>query len=224
MQWAYGITTVPSRICELFPRTLDSLRRAGFDKPRIFVDGGKNGYDHFGLPVTYRETNLRTHGNFILSLYELYIRDPSAERYAMFQDDFVTCAGLKEYLERWYPDKGYLNLYTFPHNQQLSLGREGWYESDQMGKGAVALVFSAEAIEVLLTSNHMFNRPKDPIRGHKSVDGGIVESFKKAGWKEYVHNPSLVQHTGLYSSMGNGQHALAVSFRGEEFDLRTLKC
>lgn len=222
MKWAYGVTTVPSRICELLPRTLESLREAGFDKPRLFVDGAKSGFEHFGLETTYRHTNLRTHGNFVLSLYELYIRDPGAERYAMFQDDFVTYVGLKDYLERWYPEKGYLNLYTFPCNQALSRGREGWYESDQLGKGAVALVFSNEAVEVLLTSAHMFGRPRDPIRGHKSVDGGIVDSFRKAGWKEYVHNPSLVQHTGLISSMGNGQHQLSPSFRGQEFDIRKM--
>ena len=39
MKWAYGITTVPSRRENLFERTLQSLAVAGFDNPRLFVDG-----------------------------------------------------------------------------------------------------------------------------------------------------------------------------------------
>jgi hypothetical protein len=38
--WAYGITTVPSRLTTLLPRTITSLAAAGFDKPHLFVDGG----------------------------------------------------------------------------------------------------------------------------------------------------------------------------------------
>ena len=161
----------------------------------------------------------------MLSLYELYIRNPLADRYAMFQDDFVTYRGLREYLEHCeYPEKGYLNCYTFPRNQKRAPkdGATGWYLSDQLGKGAVALVFSHDAMQVLLTAHHMWSRPQSVKRGHRAIDGGIVDSFKKAGWREYVHNPSLVQHTGITSTMGNRRHQLATSFRGEEFDARDL--
>lgn len=227
MNWAYGITTVPSRCGELFPRTLASLVKAGFDKPRLFIDGAIDGrdYEKYGLETTTHYPNLRTAGNWILSLHELYLREPRAERYAIFQDDFVTCLNLRAYLDRCdYPAKGYWNLYTFPVNQALAPeGKtyKGFYPSNQRGKGAVALVFNQEAVCTLLSQKRFVDRFQDEKRGHQAVDGGIIDSFNKVGWREYVHNPSLVQHTGLVSSMGHN-NPLAESFPGEEFDLLSL--
>lgn len=230
MKWAYGVTTVPSRLDSHLPRTLESLAKAGFDKPRLFVDGSKNGtlYQKFGLEVTCRYPTIRTAGNWILSLYELFIREPSANRFAIFQDDLVTYRNLRAYLERCeYPKNGYWNLYTFPANQDLAKGRNGWYESNQLGLGAVGLVFSREAVIVLLGSKYMAERPLDASRGWRCIDGGIVEAMRKnkngsGEWKEYVHNPSLVQHTGTGSSMRNPVQPLAKSFMGEDFDALEL--
>ena len=225
-KWAYGITTVPERLETVFPQTLESLRLAGFDQPRLFVDGendcGK--YVKFGLETTLRYPRVKTAANWVLSIVELYLREPSADRYAIFQDDFVTYRNLRQYLDtRGYPDeKGYCNLYTFPQNQQLATaGHKGWFESNQKGKGAVALVFSNEALIALLHQTHLIERPKS-VRGDRAIDGGIVSAMKKAGYREYVHSPSLVQHTGLVSSMGNPKHPLAPAFEGEGFDAMKL--
>lgn len=229
MKWSYGVTTVPSRIDTLLPQTLASLAAGGFDAPRLFVDGCQYDarYERFGLVPTFRHPVIRTFGNWFLSLAELYIRAPNADRYAIFQDDFVTYRNLRAYLNYCqYPPQGYLNLYTFPQNEDRapSAGYQGWYLSNQMGRGAVALVFSREAVTTLLMQRHMIERPQDEQNGWKSVDGGIVTAMTKAGWKEYVHTPSLVQHTGLVTSMDkkNKVHPLAVSFRGEDFDATTL--
>lgn len=227
VRWAYGLTTVPQRRHKLLPRTLTSLKRAGFDTPRLFVDGDRDGlswYREFGLETTARHTNCRTYGTWILGLGELFIREPQADRYAMFQDDFVTCLNLRAYLDAIpMPALGYWNLYTFPQNQALCPPKHvGFYESNQYGRGAVALVFNRETVLTLLTSRYMAERPLDPHRGWKSVDGGVITCLKGCGWKEYVHNPSLVQHTGMTSSMGNLPHKLAESFRGEDFDLLSL--
>lgn len=221
MKWAYGVTTVPSRFEDLLPRTLASLARAGFDKPRLFVDGaGELPSALAQYEVTRRDPVIRTYGNWVLAAWELYIRTPSADRYAVFQDDFVTYPNLRRYLDGCaYPKKGYWNLYTFPENEKQF---QGWYQSNQLGKGAVALVFSGEALRFLLGQKYFIERPMDVARGHRVVDGGIVTAFKNAGWKEYVHNPSLVQHTGKQSSMGSGPQELANTFRGEEFDAAEL--
>lgn len=233
LSWAYGVTTVPERRDALLKRTLASLKLAGFPSPRLFVDNCKDPgeYKEFGLEITTRHPRIRTHMNWVLALYELYGREPNAQRYALFQDDFVTYRNLCSYLEQTpYPDGGraYLNLYTFPSNQALCPkakdGNEqvGWYPSNQLGRGAVALVFSREATLELLCSRHMVDRPMDPNRGHKAVDGGIVTALKKVGYREYVHNPSLVQHMGDVSVMGNKPHQKAGSFRGEDFDALNL--
>jgi hypothetical protein len=244
VKWAYGVTTVPSRRRTLLPVTLESLRRAGFNAPRLFVDGAPDGREwaqELGLEVTARYPPVRTVGNWLLSLWELYIRQPNADRYAIFQDDFVTYHNLRGYLEKSpYPDKGYLNLYTFPSNQSIcptdsANGKPmvGWYLSNQYGRGAVALVFDRAAAQVVISSRHLIENKLQNVQpngrnslglnfGQCKIDGGIIETMVAAGYREYVHNPSLVQHTGIESSMGNKPQLLATSFRGENFNALEL--
>jgi hypothetical protein len=105
----------------------------------------------------------------------------------------------------------------------MAMGRKGWYESDQLGKGAVALIFDRPSLTTLLSSPYLATRPQDLKRGWKSIDGGIVISMKNAGWQEYVHNPSLVQHQGDQTTVeGNKHHPKATSFPGEAFDAMDL--
>lgn len=259
MKWSYGITTVKKRRDDLFPQTLASLKAAGFDRPHVFVDGcddSRSWHDEFGLDVTARGgVNVRTAGNWVLSLYELFYRRPDADYYAVFQDDFVTSLNLRRYLERNpCPQPGYMNLYTFPRNQRVAPRTtaggtvDGWFPAQtiakgkvevptgdsggrgtttrdvnfQTGFGAVALVFTRDGVMDLLGSRELSGRPVDPKRGHVAIDGGVVHCMNKLGYTEYVHSPSLVQHTGQVSSMGSKRHPLAESFRGENFDLLDL--
>jgi hypothetical protein len=219
--------TVPARRADLLPQTLRSLALAGFDRPRLFVDGTGDWSDwseSFPISeITIHWPPVRTAANWTLALAELYSRQPTAERFAVFQDDLITYRNLREYLERCpYPKGGYLNCYSFPQNEELANGRKGWYESNQRGRGAVALVFDRAACLTVLGSNHIWDRAADSKRGHQCIDGGVVTAITLAGGKEYVHFPSLCQHTGLQSTMGNFPHPLATSFRGETFDALEL--
>lgn len=229
LRWSYGVTTVPSRRDELLHKTLVSLKLAGFDQPRLFVDGSddpRSWEREFGLEVSSRSPTVRAYGNWMLALWELYLRDCQADRYAIFQDDFVTYRNLRDYLESCeYPKRGYWNLYTFNSNHILTPleGKYvGWFKSNQFGRGAVALVFDLLTVQTLLASRHMVDRVLDPKRGHCKIDGGIVEALKKEGWTEYVHNPSLTQHLGEVSAIGNPKHQQAPHFKGESFDAREL--
>lgn len=224
MRWSYAVTTVPTRRATYLPRTLASLRAAGWDSPRLCVDGCAHAeaasYSaEFGLPVSAREPPpLLCARNWQLSAFELYLRDPWADRYAVFQDDVVFCRNLRQYLEACpYPEKGYLNLYCHPQNERLvrrpaarpgprtrhGPPRVGWYESNQRGLGALALVFSREALTALFSEpEHWVNRPQNRERGWRVIDGGIVDALsRKLGWKEHVHYPSLCQHAGEVSTM-----------------------
>lgn len=246
-KWAYGITTVPERRDTLLRETIRSLAQAGFDRPRLFVDESGRPTDWktwcreagFGeLEITARYPRIRTWGNWILGLTELYIREPAAEWYAMFQDDLVACKGLREYLEaNPCPARGYMNLFTFSQNERVIMGKpEGaWYEEAlldptddhtelrlQTGRGAVALVFPRDGVLTLLQHQHAVERPMDAMRGWRAVDGGIVTAMNKARWRAYVHNPSLVEHTGKASTMGNPVHRGARTFKGEGWDVREL--
>ncbi len=233
IRWAYGVTTVPSRRDDLLPRSLQSLSRAGFDTPHLFIDGCDDSESYrreFGLDVTARCPKVRVAGHWTLSLWELYVRNPSAHRFALFQDDVIYTTNLRAYLDRTpYPTAGYLNLYTVPVNEALrpksGEGVEGvipgFYPSNQMGKGALALVFDLDTVVKLLSSPEFVRRPQDVNRGHRSIDGGVVTALKKVGITEYVHFPSLVQHVGDISSMGNSLKKKPDSFPSETFDAVT---
>lgn len=111
LRWSYGVTTCPLRRENgLLARTLASLRLAGFDTPRVFADGVRaedamRWERDLNLEVVGRYPTIFTQGNWSLALSELFIREPTADRYAIFQDDFVTYRGLRTYLEGcYYPD------------------------------------------------------------------------------------------------------------------------
>jgi hypothetical protein len=193
------------------------------------VDGPQDAwYQQFGLPVTFRGDNIKTASHWILSAQELFYREPEADRYAMFQDDVVYCGGLKQYLsESPYPENGYLNLFTFFQNEPLIKNKQGWVASNQKGQGALALVFNRETIVSLLSSPHLLKRTWSRKR-HFSIDGGIVTAMQKERINEYVHAPSLVQHFGHTSSMGNRpprgmKQSLAKTFPGEDFNALELR-
>lgn len=207
MKWSYGVTTCKIREADLLPRTLKSLAAGGFPTPMIFSD--------------YRE--LGPFANFVFAVWELYLREPNADRYAVFQDDMVCYRNLREYLEKCsYPSKGYWNLLTWPVN--VKANSPGWSLSDQWGRGAVGLVFNNQALRILLGADYFVNHPQDSHRGWKSIDRAVMESFREAGWQEWIHNPSLVQHTGIVSTAKNRASAGMESpvFNGEDFDALEL--
>lgn len=202
MIWSYGVITVPERGA-LLEASLASLTKTGFDKPRLFADDG-----------------LRVVGNTIRALVELYLRVPVGDRYALFQDDILAVANLRSYLDRCrYLEKGYLNLITYPENATDK--RPGWRPAEKMGKGAQGLVFSREALVALLQQQSLWLKPQDPQRGWRNVDGCIVVAMRNAGYREYVHYPSLLYHTGKASTFNEPQPEIT-AFPGEDFDALSM--
>lgn len=239
VKWAYGVTTVPARRSMLLKQTLMSMGGAGFGSPRLFVDDCADPgswQKEFNLEVTGRFPRIKAYANWVLALIELFAREPTADWYALFQDDVVMYRNLRQYLEKCiFPEKSYLNLYTFPWAS--TNGRDkgpqakppspdcGWYESNQRGRGALGLVFSNEGVRALLSgkaSDFLLRKAMgvDPLG--RNIDGGVSEAMRYVGYKEYIHDPSLVQHTGTKSEIGNRAHPLAPTFRGEEFDAMDL--
>jgi hypothetical protein len=245
LTWQVGLTTILKRKDNLLARTLISLARAGWENPRLFVDGGSlDDWRGCQYPITVHEKT-HAYGNWWLGMQELYVRNPLADRYLMVQDDVIFVKGLRNYLDAvpW-PGPGYLNLYTMPKNHLHAAGKQGFFQANQhqRGLGALALVFDHRSIVKLLASEHMIEkfRPADVTTGQvkerhwrakKAIDGGVVDAMGHAGMVEWCHNPSLVQHTG--GVQGEGPKALNLSqlghrnpdspsFPGEGFDARTL--
>jgi len=237
MRWSYGVTTTLERRHTLLPKTLASLAAAGFDDPLIGVDGCDQceTYRELGRMFTTRKYLGNNFANWFLTALEVYLRDPFAERYAMFEDDFLISAGAKAYLEQTTGDpRAYYNLFTRPETQQrVKPDYTGWFLTNQEGFGAVALVFSQTAFRALLCEPGMLLHPKNQqmnpnkkfgqlARGKEYVDGCIVSALSHHGILEFCHSPSIVQHVGMDSSSGHRQYPQATTFRGEEFDLRSL--
>lgn len=204
-RWSFGVTTTPQRIHDgQLTRTLDSLAAAGFGDPIVFVDGSHG--EAAGVPrASHRAVLLGAYGNWIVAAWELYLRSPYAERYAIFQDDLEAAAGLRHYLEQCtYPRRGYWNLYAAPENCDLLAGRpSGWHRSNQRGLGALGLVFDNRTLRLLLADRHMVRRVRDERRGRKNIDGAVLWALRRHGVREYVHRPGLLQHTDEVSTLGH---------------------
>jgi hypothetical protein len=232
--WSYGVTTVPDRLESTLPITLRSLRNGGFPKPRLFIDGVDitDRWRRFNLPITPRWPKVGAMQNWILSLSELYYREPKADRFTIFQDDIICSSNLRQYLELCiYPENGYLNLYTVPINQEIATNRNhpiksiinvGWFPSNQRGKGALALVFNQSTVRLLLSSQYIMKKVLDTHKGHKNIDGAVITVMRdnpNQSITEWCHSPSLVQHIGNnQSTLNNHPKDIAPIFNGERFN------
>lgn len=232
IEWSCAVTTIPQRLT-LLRNTLKSLENSGFRNVTLFVDAPHSDkYAAIGQPVVFRGENAKTYRHWILTLVEMYARNPEADRFAIFQDDFVASRNLRAYLESCeFPKDGYWNLLTFmADNEKIvsSMTTTGWTRSDQKGKGAVGLVFDNAAVVDLLTQRSLYDRLWDKIRGDRYTDGAVQEAMKRAGRFEYVHNPSLIQHTGTVSTVASRTWGTrmpnpnAQTFKGEDFNLLAL--
>jgi hypothetical protein len=241
--WQCGVTTVLSRQ-DLLVRTLVSIRDARFPKPDIFVDGVPGGEAYFVSPdlcerVHYRTHNIKTYSHWLLTLIEMYLRNSRATYYVMFQDDLVLCKGVREYLETFvYPNDGYLNLYTALGNDRITVTSggervstkkeykyDGWHDSNQLGQGGLCFVFDNKSVVDMLATRHVYERMWDVQRRHRYMDGAVVTAMASIGRREIIHVPSLVQHTGHVSSMGNNWTSgddQATTFRGESWNCLEL--
>lgn len=244
--YAYGITTVPVRRFTTLPHTLRSLSAGGFHIPRLFVDTPMRKdhelYEDIKLDATFRYPPLGIHGNWILSLYELYLREPLVDRYAIFQDDTICYRNLRKYLDRCpLASNQCWNLYTFPPGTQtappppepsggnLSPQRaswcgpvgSGWFLSNQLGRGACALVFPRDAVKRILSHRHIIDKGEN-VQRRNTIDGAISEVIRDLKITEYVHDPSLVQHIGTISSVNHPTYPACWTFLGESFDALNL--
>lgn len=237
MQWAYGVTTVSERFNTALPTTLRSLAKSGFDQPRLFIDGNSK-FENCTLEQTVRQPRIGALGNWLLALWELYIRNPKADRYAIFQDDIIVSLNLRTYLEKTthIHTKSFWNLYTVPQNSPSeilinddwikkfniqTINPHTWYPSNQMCRGALGLVFNRPGVQALLTSRRMAAKPQHPTKGTRNIDGAVVNALNNAGFLEMVHHPSLIQHTGTESVIGNNYPSPSNTFQGEDYDLMT---
>lgn len=210
--WAVGVTTAPRQVPTL-DRCLDSLADAGWDRPRLFVDGPVDIPERFAsLPRTSREPRVGAWPSYFLALSELLMREPRADAYLLVQDDAIFAAGLgvRDYLEQvLWPGRrpGVVSLFCSRAYTQATPGwvpmRKHWV------LGALAFVFARElAVEFIAdleVVRHRTSRERDGLAG---IDWCVGRWSLRRGFPVYFPTPSLVQHIGDTSTIGPGQRAL----------------
>jgi hypothetical protein len=233
MNWSVGVTTSARRDPTL-ARTLESLAIAGFPLPRLFADGPTDippAYGH--LAASHRDERIGAFPNWYLGLTEMLMRAPEADAYIMCQDDVVFCRGLGRYLEHAVPAvlaTGIVSLFCPSH---FGRGHEapGFHVEDRGWDtwGALALVFSRETLESLLSDcGVLAHRRSGPSGGMRNIDSVIGAWCRASGRHYFVHAPSLAQHIGKTSTLHLGAgmfgNRVAADFIGESADPVELFC
>ncbi|MEZ6132652.1 MAG: glycosyltransferase [Planctomycetaceae bacterium] len=198
--WASALLTAPRDEPQI-ARTLDSLRDAGIADLHIFAEPGSwipDRYQH--LPTTHRTSRLGNLLNFYDCLTTLLRDHPSADVFAVFQDDIRAARGLKHWCDQefWPQDCGVVSLFT----PQLHSGRTvGWQlhcPGFQRVCGAQALVFRRDMLERFLSDPRVLQCLTLRENGSDAVLGGWLSREKLS---IAYHTPSPIDHIGLVSSL-----------------------
>lgn len=234
-KWAIGITTSPRRQGTL-RRTLRSFRDAGWKRETVHIfaeKGSAHIWDTLGLGPfrVVRRAAPRSGAwpSFLLGLAELFLRDPKAEAYLMIQDDVDLVGGLKEYLsEILWPAKecGCVSLHTPSHLAAKS--GAGFFKAELWGRtwGAQGFIFPNESVRALLSDRIVIeHRLRGIGDGMQNVDSVVGEWCWRNDRPFWLHAPSLVEHTGLHSTLWERQslegRRSSKDFPGCKTDIRT---
>lgn len=218
MNWAIGIQTCPRPEDVYIDHTIESVKRAGWDDITIFAEPDSPVPQ--GYPVTYRPFRYGDWTNWVCAYFELFMANPEANAFVLFEDDVTSSRNIRSYLEWAIPKLGRfgcLSLYTPPkHHSDF----QGWHDEADTGwalSGAQAMVFTRGSLQRFLSDPKVVNYRFDEIgkkNAHKDCAIG-----KWACKKERVlyHNPSLIDHRGVESLIGTKNHR-ARDYVGDEFD------
>jgi hypothetical protein len=202
--WAVGVTTAPRRRPTL-ATCLESLRRAGWEEPFLFIDAVDVPHPFSHLPGTARDLRIGAWPNYYLGLWELVLRCPDADAYLMVQDDvlFTHRENLPEYLETilWPGTTPCLvSLFT---PSSYTQDKNGWNPlPEPWFWGAQAFIFPRALVRDFLTAPEVIAHHDQPNgAGLVGIDRLIGEWADRRGVPIWHPTPSLAQHIGASSSI-----------------------
>lgn len=226
--WAVGITTAP-RLQPTLATCYDSVRDAGWavDDIWVFAEPGTEVPDSV-VRCTLRQQTLGCWPNFYLGACELLLSRPQAEFFLLLEDDAQLFPGagsclLRDYLTQLCRSQlasfALLTLYATEHRPitpTLLALRHGWAHS-----GNVAFVIAREPLRRLLTAPAVVAHrlDQDAWTGTRLNDAVVgrwadTQENKPIG----LHVPSLAQHIGATSTLGNPLCRQAANFIGSSYD------
>jgi hypothetical protein len=219
-KWAVGVTTAPRRSPTL-EACLDTIVRAGWEEPRLFLDGTTrlpSRYAH--LPVTWREDSVGAWPAWYLALAELVLHHPEADAFVLLQDDVALFDRevLRDYLERalWPGQRpGLVSLFYTGMDSVNGWheARGGWHFSAQ------GLIFSPGTARAFLSDAGVSQAWLAAAGGrHVPIPEAVAEWVGRRGIEVWYANPSLSQHIGnsstIWTNAGIGGGRRAPWFAG----------
>jgi len=222
--WAVGVTTAP-RVQPVLRTCLESLTRAGWERPDLFIDAAVNipePYDR--LPSTFRDERVGAWPNYYLTLTELLLKHPRADVYMVVQDDalFYDREPLTPYLETIFWPGRTSCLVSLYCSDADTAGEPGWHPSEGAVKsGPVALAFPRELAKAFLTDRDVFEHRWDADELAATSIGEVISFWAyRRGIPVWLPTPSLVQHVGDTSTIWRLARATgkrrALRFVGDE--------
>ena len=202
-RWAVGVTTAPRREPTL-EYCLDSIARAGWQEPRLFLDGtARLPTRHAHLPITWREDSVGAWPNWYMALAELILQQPDADAYVMLQDDVVLFDRelLRLYLERvlWPGNRpGIVSLFYTGLNPNT-----GWFEAQGAWHfSAQGIILAPGIARALLCDEDMSRAWLAASSGnHIPIPEVLHEWANRRRIDVWYANPSLAQHIGNTSTI-----------------------
>jgi hypothetical protein len=201
--WAVGVTTAPRRSPTL-EQCLDALVRAGWEQPRLFLDGLTPippRYTH--LAVTWREDGVGAWPAWYLALAELQLQQPDADAYLMLQDDVMPYdrESLRSYLEEvlWPGERpGLISLFYTGHNLEA-----GWHlAANEWDWGAQGFILNPEMARNLVNDAKLWRACLAAAADeHLPIPELIGEWTRRTGVDVWYATPSLTQHIGNTSTI-----------------------
>ena len=218
--WAVGVTTAPRREPTL-EACLESLVRAGWPAPHLFVDSAVRIPDRFlDLPGTFREEKLGAWPNYYLALAELLMRAPYADAYMIVQDDVVLFdrENLREYMEQMlWPGRStaMVSLYCCEVD---SRPESGWHRRRRSWpSGAHVFVFPPQLAKAFVMDPSVFAHRWEPDPVWARCVGDLIDNWARDRRLDvWFPTPSLAQHIGHASTLWPGARAVG-SRRADRF-------
>lgn len=208
MTLAIAITTAPRKAPTL-ERAYKSLRAAAFDEEVFVVAEPRTDIpaavvSDRRVRVTVNATQLGCFGNWKHACNTLLTKT-KADWLLILQDDAIWQRGSASVLRQQMKDRsgtrtGFISPYLSAHDLKKSF-TSGWNETHSGWDwcGALAFCMARQAAEDLLKVECFVKHP-----GPKQVDAIVGRAFKELKRPSFAHLPSLVDHIGVTSTVGNG--------------------
>ena len=210
--WMVGVITAP-RTHSTLKWSLNTIKGAGWDRGIIFNDSADCPINDPNWPVVARHSKLGLFRNFILGLYELFLRDTKADAYLIIQDDMLCIENLRSYLEKtlWFDSKPHIISPFAPYNVNHTAYPNihgDWRSTDMYTAGPNSLVLSNETTRAILSDmDDVIGYHEEAVaRGDSFEDLGIYHWANRHGYKTYWPIHGLIDHIGLHSTHRPHQH------------------